>query len=162
MHARFNRSCNYAAAPEEKPLFARDIVRELDAETPNAKERGVEFQINRALTYHPNITRKTWETRIVWDPALKSVAGQFRTKICLIRLHPGLKLAHRFHYTETFLHELAHAMQWYAYGKCDHGQTWYEMMHILAMKPERLHNIPECKDKVEIIKVMKVADEFKL
>lgn len=162
MHPRFNRTCNFAAAPAAKPLFARDIVRELDKDTPNPQEQGIEFLIERALTYHPNITRKTWETRVIWDRSLKKAAGQFRSRERVILLHPGLKLAHKFQYVETFLHELAHAMQWYAYAKADHGPTWYEMMHILAQKPKRLHNIPECMDRVDVIKVMKVADEFKL
>jgi len=105
------------------------------------------YIIRRALEYHPYIARRVWETKVSWNRDFKRAAGMFSPRQSLIELHPGLlQTKDKRHLTETLLHELAHAMQYYAYNKCDHKETWREMMYLLGQKPERTHDIDECKD----------------
>lgn len=155
---------NVAQAKEQAKIpTVDDFVREFDERlAPEHKPYGMRFLITRALTYHPNITRKVWETRVLYNPDLRTTAGRFMPRASLIEMHPGHKFADRRHLKETFLHELAHAMEWYAYRKGGHGQTWYEMMHILAQKPERTHNIDECKQSVFYVEIDKIAANLEI
>lgn len=113
------------------------------------RNQSMESIIQRALTYHPSITRRVMELRVVWNHNLQTAAGRFHSAKNQIELHPGLAYAHQANkLEETFLHELAHAMQWYAYSKCDHAESWWEMMHLLATTPKRCHNEPMCQARL--------------
>ncbi|HMD81350.1 MAG TPA: SprT-like domain-containing protein, partial [Anaerolineales bacterium] len=100
--------------------------------------------ISRALSYYSHIGPKLWVIPCEWNYDLKTSAGRFSARRG-ITLHPGLKKADPAHMVETFMHELAHAMQYLAHGKVNHGHSWHEMMYLLAQRPERLHNIAECR-----------------
>lgn len=97
--------------------------------------------ITRALTYYPDISVKVWPTPVVWTSRVSRTAGRARgTKDGgFIYLHIGLLSEGREAIKATFLHELAHIMQWYAHQEINHGESWWKMMHILDQRPARLH-----------------------
>lgn len=89
-----------------------------------ATDIGVNAILTRALSFHPHIGTRIRGIRVEFDGGLKREAGQFSTQRG-IRLHPGLMAPGKSSkdLIETFLHELAHAMQWLAYSKIDHSAT---------------------------------------
>jgi len=114
-----------------------------------AQEFGLVSVIDRAISFHPSqfINGKLYNVPVNWNHKLRRTAGTFSSKDG-IELHPGLACASPRDLHATFLHELAHAMQFLVYGKVDHGETWWEMMHQLGQKPTRTHNIPECQGRL--------------
>lgn len=113
-----------------------------------ARELGQFLVIARAITFHPEIELPLLATRVEWNPRFKHTAGQYSPREKLITLHPGLRYAEPSDLIGTFLHEVAHVMQVLTYRKCDHGETWWEMMHQLGQRPKRTHSIPECHTKL--------------
>lgn len=108
----------------------------------------VEQIVDRALSFHPQIRHNLMAVRIEFNFNLKRVAGRaFQSG--RIELHPGLLHGSKQDLIETFLHELAHIMQYYSYGVMDHGASWWEMMHQLGQRPKRTHNIGECQGKLQ-------------
>lgn len=114
-----------------------------------ATEFGLIQVIDRAISFHPAAlgNGKLYSIKVDWNLSLRKAAGRFGTNQG-IELHPGLAHAKPKDLHETFLHELAHAMQWLVYRKVDHAETWWEMMHQLGQKPTRTHSIPECSGKI--------------
>lgn len=98
--------------------------------------------IQWALLFHPQIQGKLMHIPVVWNTNLDSSGGNFRSQpAMLISLHPALQREGATAVHETFLHELAHAMQWLVYHEVNHGATWWEMMHQLGQKPRRCHQM---------------------
>lgn len=114
-----------------------------------AQEFGLIQVIARAISFHPAAlgNGKLYAVKVEWNHNLRKAAGRF-SSIRGIELHPGLAHAKPKDLHETFLHELAHAMQFLVYGKVDHGETWWEMMHQLGQRPIRTHSIPECSGRL--------------
>lgn len=106
--------------------------------------------VTRALSFHPHIGTRIRQIKVEFDGGLKREAGNFSTHNG-IRLHPGLMAPGKSNrdLIAIFLHELAHAMQWLAYGKIDHQATWHEMMYQLGQAPSRFHSIAECMGKIQ-------------
>lgn len=104
--------------------------------------------IARALTYYPQIAERLWECPVNWNSRLKNSAGMAHRNDAgnvWIDLHPGLQKEAEAHLRKTFLHEVAHIMDFLLTGKSDHGLKWYEMMFLLAQTPVRCHNYASCK-----------------
>lgn len=114
-----------------------------------AEAQGLIQVIDRAISFHPAAlgTGRLYAVKVDWNHRLERSAGRFNS-LRGIELHPGLTHAKPKDLHETFLHELAHAMQWLVYAKVDHLETWWEMMHQLGQKPKRTHSIPECQGKI--------------
>lgn len=114
-----------------------------------ARSIGVEETIARAISFHPEIGPRLWAVSVEFDAGLHRSAGRFSTNAG-ITLHPGLRhTADKKALAETFLHEVAHAAQWLAYGEINHGASWWEMMHQLGQRPVRTHDIKECNGKLQ-------------
>lgn len=128
-------STNFAHGPSSVQAFAQEF--------------GLIQVIARAISFHPNALAggKLYSVKVEWNHRLERSAGRFNS-LRGIELHPGLAHAKPKDLHETFLHELAHAMQWLVYRKVDHGETWWEMMHQLGQKPRRTHSIPECQGRL--------------
>ncbi len=114
-----------------------------------AEQLGVVWVIDRAITFHdklPGANRALWNITVEYNTAFQRRGGCFRGREMAIELHPALNgpFAKPSEHAATFLHELAHAMQWIVYGRVDHGATWWEMMHQLGQEPKRCHNIAAC------------------
>ena len=114
-----------------------------------AEQLGVVRVIDRAISFHerlPGTNPGLWGISVEYTARMQRRAGCFRGNEMAIELHPALAgpFAKRGEHIETFLHELAHAMQWIVYRRVDHGETWYEMMHQLGQQPKRCHNIAAC------------------
>lgn len=107
-------------------------------------QHGTDALIQRALTYHPSIAANLYAIPVNFNSSLSTAAGNFRTKPLAINLHIGLNRAQHSDLKATFLHEVAHAMQWLRYHEINHGASWWEMMHLLAQKPQRCHQIAAC------------------
>ena len=123
-----------------------------------------------------------WSIPIVWNRNLKNTAGLYfqsavRTHYNAgpdskwaitvdvsrehIELHPGLTLAGEHHYHNTFLHEVAHAIQhhtqikfrrenrYYVFERA-HGRLWQDVMVSLGCRPVRTHRIPEALRKAAV------------
>ncbi len=109
-----------------------------------AAQHGLEQIISRAHSFHPQLQSRAQSilgTEVNYSDRLQTSAGNFAPRKNLISLHPaflGPRTRTQDH-LETFLHELAHLHQWVVYGRCDHGATWWEMMHQLGQKPVRTH-----------------------
>ena len=97
--------------------------------------------IKRALLYHPNIELSLYCIPVDFNMKLDAAAGNFRSNPLKINLHVRLPQHGLVELQKTFLHETAHAMQWLAYKEVNHGESWWEMMHHLAQKPERCHSM---------------------
>lgn len=113
-----------------------------------ARETGQFLIIARAITFHPEIELSLLATKVEWEPRFKTSGGQYYPRERKIALHPGLRYAEPQDLIQTFLHEVAHAGQHLAYRKCDHGETWWELMHQLGQRPKRTHQIPECFERL--------------
>lgn len=97
--------------------------------------------LHRALLFHPQIGSALHAVPVEWNPRLKAAAGNFTTKPIGISLHPALIRERAGEIEKTFLHEVAHAMQYLQYKEVNHGESWWEMMHQLGQKPERCHSM---------------------
>jgi SprT-like family len=128
-------STNFAHGPSSVRAFATEF--------------GLVSVIDRAITFHPAAlgNGRLYAVQVEWNHRLERSAGRFNS-LRGIELHPGLAHAKAKDLHETFLHELAHAMQFLVYGKVDHLASWWEMMHQLGQKPTRTHNIPECQGRL--------------
>lgn len=120
-----------------------------------------------------------WAVPIVWNRNLKNTAGMYFESIVKthrwenghtvdidasrehIELHPGLTLAEAHHYPDTFLHEVAHAIQHHAEIKFrrenryyvferSHGRLWQDVMVSMGCRPVRTHRIPEALRKAAL------------
>lgn len=118
-----------------------------------AYQRGLTAVLDRAFSFHTQLgTADVWNIPVEFSDRIQTSAGNFRAKPRggQIKLHRALEApANKQPLDETFLHELAHAMQWLVYGVCDHSATWWEMMHQLGQKPRRTHAIAACKPAKE-------------
>ena len=139
-----------------------------------------------------------WTIPIVWNANLKNTAGYYYESIVKthkvegsypgqrdqyewvtdvdtsrehIELHPGLTFATDKQMHQTFLHEVAHAIQHHAEIKFrrqnhyyrferPHGRIWHDVMIFLGIRPIRTHRIPEAlrKAAVHITPAGKVID----
>lgn len=103
-----------------------------------AQSYGCLSEIERAITYNPRAYQRLLGTNVNLNGNLRSSAGLARGSISrgyAIDLHPGLQRVPREDFIATFLHEVAHVMQYMEYGKMDHGATWWEAMIRLGRKP---------------------------
>lgn len=100
--------------------------------------------IDRALLFHPSIRDPLYNVPVEFSLKLQTSAGYFWSKPPRIALHYGLQREGEHAMMETFLHETAHAMQWFVYKEINHGASWWEMMHQLGQKPVRTHNLAAC------------------
>lgn len=114
-----------------------------------AKELGLIPILERAFSFHPTICISTLGTRVEWSNRLQTSAG-YASGIRGITLHQSLRAALRDEWIETFLHEVAHMMQFYLYHEINHGASWWEMMHQLGQKPKRTHQIAAVKRRREL------------
>jgi hypothetical protein len=93
----------------------------------------------RALSYHPTIAQALLATPCDWSSKLHASAGYASSRRG-ISLHHGLRAEGPQAIIDTFLHEVAHIMQYLVYREFNHGATWWEMMHHLGAKPVRTHS----------------------
>lgn len=116
-----------------------------------AIQLGVIPIIERAFSFHPilSLTDRLWNLPVEYNFRLKTTAGQFWSQDMRIVLHPGLLNAEKQDHIATFLHELAHAMQFTVYKQRGHGASWWEMMHQLGQQPRRTHQIAACSKAAE-------------
>lgn len=119
-------------------------------QTPNATTCSVEAfaaQYNitsilaRAISFHPQVRDQILAVTVEWNPNLRTSAGQFDKRPSKVSLNRALHAEGTTEIIDTFLHEVAHAMQHFVYNKVDHGETWWEMMHQLGQKPRRCHQM---------------------
>ncbi len=59
----------------------------------------------------------------------------------------------------TLLHELAHAVERFAYGKKGHGRTWQSVMRALGEKPETCHSYDLTSTGAEVVATCGCADK---
>lgn len=102
-----------------------------------AERLGVAHLIDRALTYYPAIERDLWSTKVEITTRVSRTAG--RATPGRITLHSALVHEGPQAFVQTFLHEVAHVMQYLVHGHFNHGESWWKMMHILDQKPIRTH-----------------------
>ena len=115
-----------------------------------ANQHGLMLTVRRAMSFHPqhfpDATSSLWSIPVEYSAHLQTSAGYFHCGPPMkITLHYGLQRSALHELHETFLHELAHAMQWIRYAKVDHNATWWEMMHQLGAHPVRTHKIAACR-----------------
>lgn len=108
-----------------------------------AREYGLMPVIDRACSFHPLIKSALLATPCEWNLRLHSSAGYYHSERG-ITLHLGLKREGSEATRATFLHEVAHAMQWLRYREVNHGASWLEMMHQLGQQPKRTHSYAAC------------------
>src|SRR5574337_896033 len=113
-----------------------------------AEQFNCTYEIDRALTFYPAKAQAIWNVPVAWDWRLGTTAGRAHSKRG-ITLHPGLP-----HQSEgpqpTFLHEVAHMLQFILYGEINHGRTWWECMYRLGRIPKRTHSMPLSKAKIDL------------
>ncbi len=104
-----------------------------------ATEHGLTRTLERALEYHPNSANFVRNTPVNWNRRMKSAAGRYNSQFG-IELHPGLVKEGPDAIAATFLHEVAHAMQWSRERVVDHLWSWHRAMYQLDQIPQRLHH----------------------
>lgn len=102
-----------------------------------AEDCGASYEIERCLTYYPLKVEAVWSVPVEYSERFVSSAG-YAHQSRGITLNPRIRSI-RNEPKETFLHEVAHMIQWLAYGHIDHGYTFHEVMHRLAQVPQRCH-----------------------
>lgn len=114
-----------------------------------AKSLNLVDRINRAISFNPNaFNSRLWQIPCYYNHRLRNSAGNAnRFRICL---HPGLQQATELELTTTFLHELAHVMDYLENGQSSHGYGWWQAMIRLGENPQksRYHNIFSCKKAI--------------
>lgn len=128
-----------------------------------ARIYSLEQEISRAISFNPARLERIWNIPVNTNFALKSSAGRAHSRRG-IELHPGLFTVASHDFIATFMHEVAHMMQWLEYGGMDHGQTWWEAMIRLGRKPwqDRRHNLQECRQRVLANSTEKSLEELGL
>lgn len=108
-----------------------------------AVQHGLAATLLRALSFHPTIGPRLLAVPVEYNPNLTTAAGQFTTRggPPRISLHLALPNEAPGELAATFLHEVAHAMQWFVYSEVNHSASWWEMMHQLGQRPTRLHTM---------------------
>lgn len=115
-----------------------------------AEQLGLVESIERAISYSPQKLAALWSVPCSFNYRLRNSAGYARygrdAKLS-IEFHPGLASATAQEFRDTFLHELAHVMQYLEYRLMDHGHTWWEAMIRLGAEPweTRYHKIDACR-----------------
>jgi predicted SprT family Zn-dependent metalloprotease len=94
--------------------------------------------ISRAISYDPRLFA-AWEINVEWNPRLKTSYGRGGPTHYGIKLHPAIQ-SYPDQPRSTFLHELAHCMEYILYQKCRHGQSFWEAMIRLGEKPWEKNN----------------------
>jgi predicted SprT family Zn-dependent metalloprotease len=102
-------------------------VREMAAITKTSTE------ISRAISFDLRLF-PAWEINVEWNPRLKTSYGRGGPTHYGIKLHPAIK-TYPDQLRRTFLHELAHCMEYLLYHTCGHGQGFWEAMIRLGEKP---------------------------
>lgn len=117
-----------------------------------AKAYDLELIIIRAFSFHSVLENETfpslWYVPVVFNPRLQTTAGFARhSPRYEIELNPALAgpLASREQLVATFLHELAHLMEYRVLRTHGHGAGWWMMMHQLGQIPRRTHTIAACR-----------------
>lgn len=143
--------------PENQGRHPVQTVREI------AQVYYLEPEISRAISFNPTRLERIWEIPVNTNFGLKSSAGR-ASVMRGIELHPGLFRVTTQDFIATFMHEVAHIMQWLEYGCMDHGQTWWEAMIRLGRKPwqDRRHNLSECRQRAQANSTEKSLDELGL
>ena len=89
---------------------------------------------------------RVWDNLTKWkvtkNPRPRRRAGVCKILQREIELHATLfKVGRRQELEETFLHELAHAINHLLFNGRGHGRTWKEVMRALELEPTRLHSL---------------------
>ena len=119
--------------------------------------------LTRAISYYPSsLDPQLLQIAVEFEPRLQSSAGMYYPRYRIIKLHPGLRTATRLEFIQTFLHEVAHAMQHLSKGWTDHSTSWVEMMHHLGQEPKICHNISSCQTRFTAVKAGITAENLGL
>jgi predicted SprT family Zn-dependent metalloprotease len=89
--------------------------------------------IERAVSFDERL-EAVWPIKVEWNDKLKVSYGRGGPTHYGIKLHPALR-DHKKQLRNTFLHELAHCMEYILYKRCGHSQTFWEAMIRLGEKP---------------------------
>lgn len=89
--------------------------------------------IARAISFDDRL-QNAWKINVEFNSRLKMSYGRGGPSHYGIKLHPLLK-QHPIQLRNTFLHELAHCMEYLLYRKCGHGAQFWESMIRLGEKP---------------------------
>jgi predicted SprT family Zn-dependent metalloprotease len=102
---------------------------------------GATYEIERCLTFYPEKAQSIWDANVGYSNALKTAGGQAKRRAGIISIELNPKLPQiSGEPKSTFLHEVAHCLQYIIYGKGDHGFTFWEIMFRLGQKPTRCHS----------------------
>lgn len=99
-----------------------------------------DVEVMRGISFYPPMGPRLLVVPVEWLWRPSGTAGKAHRQ-GKIQLHRGLLDQPVYDLVETFLHEVAHIMQWLRYGMMDHGATWHEAMYQLGQKPMRCHSM---------------------
>lgn len=96
-----------------------------------------------------------WGSLVRWtvvrNPRPRRRAGMCDIRARQIELHSAMyKLGRRQDLEDTFLHELAHAIDYLLFKGRGHGHTWKKVMAALGLDPARCHRIKYLDEDHEV------------
>ena len=80
---------------------------------------------------------------LVLNPRMRSTAGRAHLLTNKIELNYRLLKGNDLELENTYLHELAHIVAYYIFGRAErgHGPRWGKIMRIFGLPPERCHSL---------------------
>lgn len=108
--------------------------------------------MNRLVEAFPNFNFDdffTITTTVKLNKNMRTCAGRYKKRFDLIELNYNLHMENPGEFIPTYIHELAHAVTRFMYGRGvqSHGHQWRSVMAAMGQKPEVYHAMDTSKFK---------------